>query len=188
MPTRKTCARKSSRPLRGDAKDRGRSHLRCGHLSSVKRYVTTYREGRSLTPKKRPGSKPKLDEGARKLLEANLEDHPEATLPQRREFLRRVVCGVSVSDSTVSRMLRGMGVGPEKKIGGCERERRVAEGSLACSLVAGGLEAERLVVRGRDGYEHLAGTPVCLWSRRGERALASVPRNWGARTSPCWRA
>ena len=77
-------------------------------ISSVKRYVATYREGRSLAPKKRPGSKPKLDEGARKLLEANLEEHPEATLPQRREFLQQV-CGVSVSDSTVSRMLRRMG-------------------------------------------------------------------------------
>jgi transposase len=77
-------------------------------ISSVKRYMATYREGRSLVPKKRPGSKPKLDESARKLLEANLKEHPEATLPQRREFLRRV-CGVSVSDSTVSRMLRRMG-------------------------------------------------------------------------------
>jgi transposase len=77
-------------------------------ISSVKRYVATYREGRSLAPKKRPGSKPKLDEGARKLLEANLEEHPEATLPQRREFLQ-LVCGVSVSDSPVSRMLRRMG-------------------------------------------------------------------------------
>ncbi len=77
-------------------------------ISSVKRYVATYREGRSLAPKKRPGSKPKLDEGAKKLLEADLEDRPEATLPQRREFLRRV-CGVSVSDSTVSRMLGRMG-------------------------------------------------------------------------------
>jgi transposase len=27
-------------------------------ISSVKRYVATYREGRSLAPKKRPGSKP----------------------------------------------------------------------------------------------------------------------------------
>jgi transposase len=77
-------------------------------ISSVKRYVATYRKGGSLAPKKRPGSKPKLDESARKLLEANLEEHPEATLPQRREFLRRV-CGVSVSDSTVSRMLGRMG-------------------------------------------------------------------------------
>jgi len=77
-------------------------------LSSVKRYVATYREGRSLAPKKRPGSEPTLDEGARKLLEANLEEHPEATLPQRREFLRQM-CRVSLSDSTVSRTLRRMG-------------------------------------------------------------------------------
>jgi transposase len=35
-------------------------------ISSVKRYVATYREGRSLAPKKRPGSKPKLDKGARR--------------------------------------------------------------------------------------------------------------------------
>jgi transposase len=77
-------------------------------VSSVKRFVATYREGRSLAPKKRPGSEPKLDDGARKLLEANLEEHPEATLPQRREFLRQA-CRVSVSDSTVSRTLRRMG-------------------------------------------------------------------------------
>ena len=77
-------------------------------ISSVKRYLATYREGRSLAPKKSPGSKPKLDEGARRLLEVDLEERPAATLPQRREFLGRVY-GVSVSDSTVSRMLKGMG-------------------------------------------------------------------------------
>ena len=77
-------------------------------LSSVKRYVTTYREGRSLAPKRRPGSKPKLDEGTKRLLEADLEEHPTATLPQRREFLRQA-CGVEVSDSTVSRVLKRLG-------------------------------------------------------------------------------
>jgi transposase len=56
-------------------------------ISSVKRYVATYREGRSLAPKKRPGSKLKLSESARRLLEADLEERPTATLPQRREFL-----------------------------------------------------------------------------------------------------
>ena len=45
-------------------------------LSCVKRYAATAREGRSLAPKRRPGSKPKLDEGARKLLEADLEERP----------------------------------------------------------------------------------------------------------------
>jgi transposase len=77
-------------------------------LSSVKRYVAMAREGRSLSPKKRPGTKPKIGEDARRLLEADLEERPAATLPQRREFLRRVA-GVRVSDSTVSRILKRMG-------------------------------------------------------------------------------
>ena len=77
-------------------------------VASVKRYAAAAREGRPLAPKRRPGSKPKLDQAARKLLEADLEGRPAATLSQRREFLLRVA-GVSVSDSTVSRMLRRMG-------------------------------------------------------------------------------
>ena len=77
-------------------------------VSSVKRYAATAREGHSLAPKRRPGSKPKLDERSRKLLEADLEERPAAILPERREFLERVA-GVRVSDSTVSRMLRRLG-------------------------------------------------------------------------------
>src|SRR3954453_7706789 len=77
-------------------------------ISSVKRYVATTREGRSLASNKRPGSKPKLDESARQLLEADPGGGPSATLPQRREFLRRVI-GVEVSDSTVSRVLKRLG-------------------------------------------------------------------------------
>lgn len=82
-------------------------------ISSVKRYVATARQGRSLAPKKRPGSKPKLDEGARRLLEADLQKRPAATLPERAQFLRRA-CGVLVSDSTISRMLRRMGFSRKK--------------------------------------------------------------------------
>jgi transposase len=77
-------------------------------ISSVKRYVATAGVGKSLAPKKRPGSKPKLQQGARRLLEADLEERPAATLPQRREFLGRVA-GVEVSESTVSRMLKRLG-------------------------------------------------------------------------------
>jgi transposase len=76
--------------------------------STVKRYAAVAREGRPLAPKKRPGSKPKMDGGARRLLERDMKDRPAATLPQRREFLRRA-CGLEVSDSTVSRMLRRLG-------------------------------------------------------------------------------
>jgi transposase len=63
-------------------------------VSSVKRYAAAAREGRPLAPKKH--------------LEADLQERPAATLPERREFLRQT-CGVSVSDSTVSRMLKRLG-------------------------------------------------------------------------------
>ncbi len=82
-------------------------------VSSVKRYVATSREGQSLAPKRRPDSRPKLDEGARRLLEADLEEHPAATLPERRQFLERAA-GVRVSDSTVSRVLKRLGWSQKK--------------------------------------------------------------------------
>jgi|SRR3712207_6775282 transposase len=76
--------------------------------SSVKRYAKLADEGKPLAPKKRPGSKPKIDQSARRLLEADMQERPSATLSERREYLGRVV-GVSVSESTVSRMLRRLG-------------------------------------------------------------------------------
>ena len=96
-----------------DAKERGMPTAEVARTfgvgaSTVKRYAAAAREGRSLAPKKRPGSKPKMDQAARKLLERDMEERPAATLPQRREFLRRLA-GISVSDSTVSRMLRRLG-------------------------------------------------------------------------------
>src|SRR3712207_7656159 len=57
-------------------------------------YTTLFRS-RSLTPKKRPGSKPKMDQRARRLLEADLEERPATTLSERREYLRGVA-GLSV--------------------------------------------------------------------------------------------
>jgi transposase len=96
-----------------EAKERGTSTTEIAKtfgvgVSSVKRYAAAAREGRSLASKKHPGSKPKLNEAATKLLEADLRERPAATLPERREFLRRAA-GVEVSDSTVSRMLKRLG-------------------------------------------------------------------------------
>ena len=91
--------------------------------SSVKRYAKLADEGRSLAPKKRPGSKPKMDERARRLLEADLEERPAATLSERREYLGRVT-GLSLSESTVSRMVRRLGWSRKK-----DRWERVSETS-----------------------------------------------------------
>ena len=80
--------------------------------SSVKRYAAARREGRPLAPRKQPGSKPKLDQSARKLLEADVEGRPATTLKDRCRFLKEMT-GVSVSESTLSRLLRKMGFSPK---------------------------------------------------------------------------
>jgi transposase len=69
-------------------------------LSSVKRYAKLAEEGRPLAPKKRSGSKPKLDERASKLLEEDVKERPFVTLQKRREYLRSIA-SVEVSRSTV---------------------------------------------------------------------------------------
>jgi transposase len=82
-------------------------------ISSVKRYAKTAREGGSLRPKRSPGRPPKADERARRLLGADLEERPAATLSERREYLSNVV-GLRVSESTISRLLRRMGFSRKK--------------------------------------------------------------------------
>jgi transposase len=84
-------------------------------LSSIKRYAKLAEEGGSLAPKKRPGSAPKLDEKAMKLLEQDLEEHPFATLKERCDYVE-IMTGLSVSRSTVCRAIAR--IGPTRKKGG----------------------------------------------------------------------
>ena len=69
-------------------------------LSSIKRYVKKADHGESLAPKKSPGSAPKLDEKATKLLEVDLKQRPFATLQERRDYIHALT-GLSVSRSTI---------------------------------------------------------------------------------------
>jgi len=84
-------------------------------LSSVKRYVNKAERGEPLAPKKKPGSLPKLDEKARKLLEDDLHERPFVALRDRCEYIE-VVTGLSVSRSTVCRAIAR--IGPTRKKGG----------------------------------------------------------------------
>ena len=77
-------------------------------LSSVKRYVDKANHGESLAPKKRPGSTPILDEKARRLLGADLEERPYLTLRQRCEYIEAIT-GLSVSRSTMCRAIARLG-------------------------------------------------------------------------------
>jgi transposase len=58
-------------------------------LSTVKRYVNKAERGESLAPRKSPGSPPKLDEKARKLLEGDLQERPFASLRDRCDYIER---------------------------------------------------------------------------------------------------
>ena len=91
----------------------GMSKARAAHtfsvsLSSVKRYVGKAEQGESLAPKKRPGCAPKLDEKARRLLAADLEERPYLTLQERRDYIEAMT-GLAVSRSTMCRAIARIG-------------------------------------------------------------------------------
>ena len=145
-------------------------------LSSVKRSAKTAEEARSLAPKKKPSSKPKLDERARRLLEADLEERPFLTLRQRCEYLR-TVASVKVSRFTVCRCIKRMDA--TRKKGG--REVRERDESLRAAwrvMVAGVLDPGRPVFVDECGT-HTSLAPVYGYCPKGKRLKVSVPRNRG---------
>ena len=77
-------------------------------LSSVKRYVNKAKRGESLAPEKRPGSAPKLDEKATRLLAADLEERPYLTLQERCDYIEAMT-GLAVSRSTMCRAIARIG-------------------------------------------------------------------------------
>jgi transposase len=85
----------------------------CVSLSSVKRYANKAGRGESLAPKKSPGSAPKLDEKASKLLEDDLRERPFATLQDRCDYIETAT-GLSVSRSTICRAIARLGTTRKK--------------------------------------------------------------------------
>ncbi len=88
-------------------------------LSSVKRYVGKVDRGESLVPKKSPGSLPKLDEKAERLLAADLQERPYATLQERCDYVEAIT-GISVSRSSMCRAIARR-IGSTRKKGGARQ-------------------------------------------------------------------
>src|SRR3954466_14110871 len=84
-------------------------------LSSLKRYVNKAKRGESLAPKKSPGSAPKLDEKASKLLEDDLQERPYLTLQDRCKYIE-VMTGLSVSRSTMCHAIVRIGTTRKKQL------------------------------------------------------------------------
>ena len=75
---------------------------------------------------------------------------------------------------------------PKKRsVGASEREGFLRAAWRA--LVAGGIEADRFVFVDEMG-SNTSLRPLYAWSRRGERALCSAPRNWGKNVTLLSRA
>src|SRR3954468_21519420 len=94
--------------VRGGLSKSQAAHIFGVSLSSIKRYVNKADRGESLAPKKSPGSAPKLDEKASKLLEDELQEHPYLTLQDRCKYIE-VMTGLSVSRSTMCRAIARIG-------------------------------------------------------------------------------
>ncbi len=82
-------------------------------LSSVKRYVNKAERGEPLAPKKSPGSAPKLDEKAIKLLEEDLKERPYVALRERCDYIHPLT-GFWVSRSTMCRAVARIGLRRKK--------------------------------------------------------------------------
>ncbi len=142
-------------------------------LFSVKRFAKMDRDGLSLAPKKPPGRSPKADEATRKLLEADLIQHPAATAAERRRYLEHMA-GKSISDSTVRRLVRGWATAEKRSALATERDEFLRAAWRV--MVSGKLCAGRLVFVDEMG-SNTSLHELYAYAPKGERAYCSVARN-----------
>lgn len=148
--------------------------------SSVKRYVKMDLQTGSLEPSKPPGSSLKIEDPAQKLLEADLEERPAATLAQRCSYLMEIT-GIGVAISTVWRTLKQLNYSHKKRSVEAS-ERSEFDRAAWKVLVADQIDADRFVFVDEMG-SNTSLYPLCAWSPTGQRAPCSVPRNRGKNTT-----
>lgn len=148
-------------------------------LSSVKRYVKKANHGESLAPRKSPGSAPKLDEKAIKLLEADLKQRPFVTLQERCDYIRSHGARGESLDDLPCRSLDWI---EQEKGGRSATERDEFQRATWRVMVAAMVEPEKLVFVDECGV-HTSLAPVYGYAPRGERLHLEVPRNRGKNTT-----
>jgi transposase len=145
-------------------------------ISSVKRYIATYHQGRSG-----PEEAPRLQtEAGRRREEAFGGESRGAPGGNPAPEARVLAAGVRGGGQRLYGFqdAQAHGLEPKKRsVGASERDEWLRAAWRA--LVAGTLDADRLVFVDEMGT-NTSLTSLYAWSRRGERALASVPRNWRA--------
>ena len=121
--------------------------------------------GRPFPPRKAPGKCPKLDQHARRLLDADLEERPAVTLSKRREFLGRVCGGGQQVDGLSAAPSNG--VDPKRALGASERDEWL-RAAWRRWLPNARRPQRPAFVDGCGAHASLA--PLYAWSHHGERA------------------
>ncbi|MGH3086447.1 MAG: IS630 family transposase [Rubrobacteraceae bacterium] len=148
-------------------------------LSSVKRFAGMDRDGLSLAPRKPPGRPPKTGEAAKRPLEADLADRPAATVAERRSRLEHMT-GLSLSDSTVGRLVGRLGHSRKKDPPASERDEFPRAAWRV--MVSGEVRAERLVFVDEMG-SNTSLFELYAYAPKGERAYCPVARDRGKNTT-----
>jgi transposase len=158
-------------------------------LSSVKCYWRLAAHEEPLAPRKGGGRAPKANAAVVRLPEEDVAARPYAAAHERAAFLRaflRGASGVGLSACTVRRLLRRLGFS-QKTEPGCLGARGVPEVRLE-DRGLGEARGRALRVLKEEMGTNTSLSSLYGWSRVGERLRAEAPKNWGKRTSRCFRA
>jgi transposase len=150
-------------------------------ISTLKRYVSRAQQGESLSPKKAPGKKRKLNESGAKLLEEDLHSRPACRHLQAK--------GRIPPQAPWSEDERVYGV-PADPADGLHQKKRSVDASerdefLRAAwrvMVAENVEPQRLAYVDEMGT-NISPAPLYAYSPKGQRANVEVPRNRGPNTT-----
>src|SRR5215213_9224843 len=147
-------------------------------ISTVKRYATKAQRGESLEPGRAAGKPPKIDERVEKLLEADLEEHPFATLRGRCEGALRVRGGRkrSFGEPLDDVPRHSSDRFHAQKGGRVATERDEFLRAAWRVMVAAQVDSGQLVFVDEMGL-HTSLAPLYGYSPKGERVRLEVPRN-----------
>jgi len=144
-------------------------------LSTVKRYISRYQTFGNVQPTLQKGQPGKITKRLRKRLAQQVADHADFTLAQHAELWHRRQHMV-VSQSTLSRAIRGLGLTLKKKtIGASEHDEAERQ---AFRTQAQTLSVEQIVVVDECG-NRIGMIPLYARSIRGCRAYDRQIRNHG---------
>jgi transposase len=144
-------------------------------LSTVKRYIKRYQTLGHVRPTVQRRQQGKFTKRLRKRMARQVENHADFTLAQHAELWERHE-HMSVSESTLSRVIRGLGLTLKKKtLGAAERDE--AERAVFQTVIRN-LPVEDVVVVDEFG-SRIGMIPLYARAIRGQRAYDQMIRNYG---------